>query len=132
MTGENCNVLIVDDSALIRQVVKRTLSMANVPVSQWFEAADGQAALDVLRTNKVDLVLADLHMPTMSGVEMAQRIMADPAMRQIPVIVISADPNTERLDGLKRQGVRACIRKPFTPEDLRNVVREVLGGPDHE
>ena len=44
MTGENCNVLIVDDSALIRQVVKRTLSMANVPVSQWFEAADGQAA----------------------------------------------------------------------------------------
>jgi len=100
--------------------------MAQLPVGIVYEAADGISALLLLAEHKVHLVLADLHMPNMSGVEMTRLIMANPETRDITVIVVSAEPNADRLEELKRQGVRACIRKPFTPEMIRDVVSEAL------
>jgi two-component system chemotaxis response regulator CheY len=121
------NILIVDDSAVTRAMIRRTLLMAQVPMENCFEAADGAEGLKVLSAHKVDLVLADLHMPNMGGVEMTRRILANEATRHVAVIVISAEPSAERLEALKQQGVRGCIRKPFTPEAIRDVVTQVLG-----
>jgi two-component system, chemotaxis family, chemotaxis protein CheY len=126
--------LIVDDSATTRAYIKRTLQLAGFPIDKCHEAADGAAGLEVLRSNAVDLVLADLHMPVMDGAEMARRILNDEVLKHVPVLVVSADPNTQRLDQLRDEGVAGYVRKPFTPEAFRDAVRPILGGahdPSH-
>ncbi len=120
-------ILIVDDSATIRAIIKRTIQMARVPTEKVLEAPNGMEALRLLAAEKVDLVMADLHMPEMDGVEMTRRILAEESSRAIPVVVISAEPSTERLESLKREGVRGYLRKPFTPESVRNLITQTLG-----
>jgi two-component system chemotaxis response regulator CheY len=123
------NILIVDDSATTRAMVKRIVSLCGVTTGAVLEAADGKEALEVLDSCAVDLVLADLHMPNMGGVELCQRIAADPTLRHIPVVIVSADPNAGRIEELKRQGARGYLAKPFTPESFREVLTTVLGAP---
>ena len=119
-------ILIVDDSATTRAFIKRTIRMAGLE-AETFEAGNGKIALDLIAANPVDLVLADLHMPEMDGAEMTRRLLADPKTAHIPVIVVSADPNTVRIDSLKAAGIKGYIRKPFTPESIRDVLNNVLG-----
>src|SRR5438105_3829117 len=120
-------VLIVDDSATTRAIIKRTIRSAGLPVDRFFEAGDGSAALELLACGTIDLVLADLHMPRMDGVEMTRRLLANPETSSIPVVIISAEPNAERIEQLKREGIRAYLRKPFTAEGIRQVVTDVMG-----
>jgi two-component system chemotaxis response regulator CheY len=122
------NILIVDDSATTRALVRRAVALSGLETSDIHEAEHGLAALEKLAAHPVDLVLADLHMPQMGGIEMTQRILADERTRGIPVVIISAEPDAQRLDELKQQGVRAWLRKPFTPERVRDVVQQVMGG----
>ena len=119
-------ILIVDDSATTRAVIRRTINLAGVGATLE-EAADGQAAIELLKVVPFDLVLADLHMPGMSGIDLIRRMFADPELRSVPVLLITAEPNQARLDELKRDGVRGYIRKPFTPEGIRNVITDTLG-----
>jgi two-component system chemotaxis response regulator CheY len=121
------HILIVDDSATTRAMIKRVLSLCGVPAGSILEAGDGTDALEILRARKVDLVLADLHMPNMGGIEMTQRMTADPALRGIPVVVVSADPNAGRIDQLRRDGIKGYLAKPFTPESFRDVLVQTLG-----
>lgn len=123
----NFTIIIVDDSATTRACIKRTLRLAELPLGDILEAANGQAALELIRAHPPDLVLADLHMPEMNGVEMTRQLLADPATREVPVVVVSAESNQAKLEALKQQGVRGYLRKPFTPEALRNLVADILG-----
>ena len=125
------NILIVDDSATTRAMVKRIISLCGFDTAGVFEAGDGNEALDVLGARAIDLVLADLHMPNMGGVELTQRMMSDPRLRNVPVIIVSADPNTNRIDQLKQQGVRGYLAKPFTPERFKDVLGQLLGVHNH-
>lgn len=122
------NILVVDDSATTRAVVRRTIGLAGTPVGQVLEAENGLEALAVIREWRVDLVLLDLHMPGMGGVELAGALRANPATRDIPVVVVSAEPCAGRIEQLKAGGVRGYIRKPFRPEQVRDVIRHFLGG----
>ncbi len=121
------NILIVDDSETVREIIAKTLSLAQVPISEIFMAANGKEALEVLGANWVDLVFSDINMPVMNGVEMIEKMHEDELMQSIPVIVISTEGSATRIDQLKTKGVRAYIRKPFTPELIRKVVDEVIG-----
>jgi two-component system chemotaxis response regulator CheY len=123
------SILIVDDSATTRAVIKRAVQLSGVETGgQVHEAANGKLALDLLAGGtRVDLVLADLHMPEMTGVEMTRRMLADPKLRSIPVVVVTAEPNTAKLEELKKQGVWGYLRKPFTPEGIRKIITETLG-----
>jgi two-component system chemotaxis response regulator CheY len=116
-------ILIVDDSAITRAMIRRILTLCDVDPDAVFEAPDGAAALALLATQSVDLILADLHMPVMCGVELTTRIVADPALRHTPVVIVSADPNTDRLNQLKQIGARGFLPKPFTPEEFRDLLR---------
>ena len=118
-------ILIVDDSATTRAIIKRAVGATGLPVEKYLEAANGKLGLDALAANKVDLVLADLHMPEMDGVEMTRRIFADAKTASTPVVIISAEPNAERIAAI--EGIRGYLRKPFTPEAVRQVLNEVLG-----
>ena len=120
------NILIVDDSATTRAVIKRSLRMAGLADGQIFEASDGQAALDLLAVSPVDLVLADLNMPRMDGVEMIRRMDADPKLSCIPVVVVSAEPNAATLTSTHHNCLRGYIRKPFTPEEIKSAITQVL------
>ncbi len=121
------HILIVDDSMTTRAMIKRTLAMADIPIAQCHEASNGRLGLEVLAANKIDLVLADLHMPEMGGVEMTTRILSQEATKRIPVVIVSAEPSADRLAELKKLGARACISKPFTPEAIRSILAEVMG-----
>jgi two-component system chemotaxis response regulator CheY len=119
------NILIVDDSATTRSMLKRTLRMADLPLDELYDVANGQEALDAMARLSVDLVLADLHMPVMGGAEMIRRMRADASRKPIPVVIISADPNSARGEELQELGALAFIRKPFTAEQIREVITRV-------
>jgi two-component system chemotaxis response regulator CheY len=120
------SILIVDDSATTRGLIKRALQLAGLDVREMLEAGDGKEALAQMRGRAVDLILADLHMPEMNGVELAKAVLADPQTASIPVAVISAEPSAARLADLRRAGVKGYLRKPCTPEALRNLVAPIL------
>lgn len=120
------NILVVDDSATTRTIIKRTIQMAQLDVATIFEAGNGKEGLAAVSANKVDLVLADLHMPEMDGVEMTRQLLANQATKHVPVIIVSAEPNAEKVAALKAQGARGHLRKPFTPESLRDLIVNTL------
>jgi two-component system chemotaxis response regulator CheY len=120
----NYSILIVDDSATTRAVIKRIIRMAEMPIEQLHEAPDGKAALEMLATTRVDLILADLNMPEMNGFEMTRLLRLDPNTRDIPVVILSASPNAEAF--AQGQQVDGCLGKPFTPEAIRKVITQTL------
>ena len=125
-------ILIVDDSATTRAIIKRTLGMIGFDASTdttVLEGASGKAGLDTLRERggRVDLVLADLHMPEMGGVEMTRHMRADAALRDIPVVVISAEPNVARLEELRAAGVTyILVTISGGADQLRRFAREIM------
>lgn len=124
------NVLVVDDSDVIRTMILKTLRLADVPVGSAFEAANGREALAVVDSNWVDLVVADINMPVMDGVEMLRRLRADTRHAELPVIVVTTEGSIERVAELESAGVSAYVRKPFTPETIRRVIDDVTSTMD--
>jgi len=120
------NILIVDDSLTARTFIARTLEIAGVPLSHVYQAADGQSALDVLQREWVDLVFADINMPVMNGVELVRRMRANDLFKAIPVIIITTDRSTHRMNELHAVGVQAYLTKPITPEVLKATVERFL------
>lgn len=126
------NILIVDDSETVRAVIARTMEMAGVPVRTLHEAENGQVALDILRREWIDLVFTDINMPVMSGVEMIAQMQQDDLLGTVPVVVVSTEGSKTRIEDLKEKGVRAYIRKPFTPEKVKQIVDELLQGESND
>ncbi len=122
------NVLIVDDSRIVRAVVARTLKMAGVEADKILEAGNGKEALDILDSNKVDIVFADINMPGMNGIEMVGHMKEKGLLASIPVVIISTERSVTRIHDLKAMGVRDYLSKPFTPESIRDVVNRLLAG----
>ena len=123
-------VLIVDDSPVMRNFIKRVLRLSGLEITVVLEAGDGGAALAVLRAQAVDLVLSDLNMPVMDGEEMIRRMSDDGTLRRIPVVVVSTDSTHHRMEVMTGYGVRGYIQKPFQPETLRSEVERILGAAE--
>jgi two-component system chemotaxis response regulator CheY len=121
------NVLIVDDSALTRKAIKRMLNMLDLDVGDLFEAENGLEALKLLDEANIDLVLADLNMPEMGGIEMIYHMRGNEATKDIPVVVISTESSTTRIEGLLVDGTKDYLHKPFTPEEFREVLTRTVG-----
>ena len=120
------NILVVDDSKIIRAMVSKTLKLSDLEINEIFEAGNGKEALEVLDNNWVDVVLCDLNMPVMTGIELVDRMAQDGLMKDIPVIIISTDGSEKRIAELKAKGIKEYIRKPFTPEKVSTVIEKVL------
>ena len=126
------NILIVDDSRTLRSVIKKTLLIAGVPTGELFEASNGLEGLQIMKNNWVDLCFADINMPVMNGIEMIEKMLEDHMLEKLPVVIVSTEGSKTRIEELFRKGVRAYLRKPITPEIIRNVVKEVLGDYDEK
>lgn len=120
-------VLVVDDSSIIRAMVRKSIAMSGIDVGQLHEASNGREALEVLASNWVDIVFADLNMPEMNGTELVAKMAEDSMLVSTPVVIVSSEHSDARIEEMKRRGIRAYIKKPFRPENFREVVTEVLG-----
>jgi two-component system chemotaxis response regulator CheY len=125
------NVLVVDDSETVRSVIRETLGLSGLELGTVLEAGNGEEALGLLQHEWIDLILADLNMPVMNGLELVRRLHEDDVLKSVPVIMISTVGSKTSIEELRARGVRAYVRKPFTPEQIRKIVREIVEVP-HE
>ena len=126
------NVLVVDDSRVVRAMVIKTVRLAQVDLNKVFEAEDGKEALRILDKEWVDLVFADINMPVMDGIEMVDAMADKDMLEMIPVVIISTERSATRMEELKAKGVRAYLNKPFTPENIKKVLEDILGNREEE
>ncbi len=126
------NVLIVDDSSVMRSMILKTLRMSGVPLGDVHNAGNGQEGLDILDSNWIDLVFLDINMPVMTGEEMIEKMRKKDLMKDIPVIVVSTEGSQTRINKLMEHDAVIFIHKPFTPEIVRDAVLDVTGagGPE--
>jgi CheY-like chemotaxis protein len=118
-------VLVVDDSEVIRELISVNLELEGFEVST---AEDGQDALDRIEQIRPDLVTLDVVMPRLDGFQTAARLRANAATRHIPVVMVSAAAQEGDLQRGREIGVNAYITKPFQPEELVQVVRDLTAG----
>lgn len=121
------DLLVVDDSPVTRKMVRRAIGLCGIEVSEVQEAGNGAEALEKLAAHRFDLVLADINMPVMNGVELVERMARDPDLASIPVVIVATPMSQQRVDHLLDTGARAYIAKPFRPEALRDVLAQILG-----
>ena len=125
------NVLIVDDSAIVRAVVRKALSLTGVSLGEILDASNGQEALEKLEKSWIDIVFADINMPVMNGIELVNKMVERDILKTSPVVIISTERSETRMAELRAKGVSAYLNKPFTPEHLRDVITQVLEAAPH-
>jgi two-component system chemotaxis response regulator CheY len=120
-------ILIVDDSQTIRSMLERSLAMTGLPIDTVLQAENGKAAIETLASMWVDIVFTDIHMPEMDGIGLVTAMQDSREYKNIPVVVVSTEGNAQRVAELKRKGVKGYLRKPFTPEKIRDIIVSTLG-----
>jgi two-component system, chemotaxis family, chemotaxis protein CheY len=121
------NVLIVDDSGAMRAVIKKIINISGFRMNHCFEAGNGLEALEQLKKNWVDVIVSDVNMPGMNGLELLEALHQDPLYQNIPVIIVSTEGSSERMSEAADKGARGFIKKPFLPEDIRSILCDVIG-----
>jgi two-component system, chemotaxis family, chemotaxis protein CheY len=120
-------ILIVDDSSVMRRIVERSLRQAGLDVSVVLEAGSGTEGLDVLKGKQVDLILSDINMPAMDGLEFLRQIRAQNLASGVPVVMITTESSEEHVKQAIQAGARGYIRKPFTPDQVKERVLPLVG-----
>jgi two-component system chemotaxis response regulator CheY len=119
--------LIVDDSSVMRKIVERSLRQAGLDLGCVMEAGNGAEALALLDTNTVDLILSDINMPVMDGLEFVRRLQATEKLRGVPVVMITTEGSESNVVQALSFGAKGYIRKPFTPDQVKEHVLPILG-----
>jgi two-component system chemotaxis response regulator CheY len=119
-------ILVVDDSAMMRKIVLRTLKTAGVEFDTVLEAGDGLEALALLRANTVQLIMCDINMPNMSGIELLLKIKEEKLAAGVPIVMVTTEGSEPQVRQAILAGARGYIRKPFTVEHIENNVKPLL------
>jgi two-component system chemotaxis response regulator CheY len=114
--------LIVDDSSVMRKIVERALRQAGLDPLVVFEAGSGTEGLEVLRVKTVDLILSDINMPSMDGLEFLRQLRAQNLAPGVPVVMITTESSEEHVKQAIMAGAQGYIRKPFTAEQVKERV----------
>lgn len=118
-------ILIVDDSAMMRAVIRRVAALVDVPIERVLEARDGREALAILDRERVDALFTDINMPVMTGTELLREIATSARWPRLVRVVVSTDGSTARREEAAALRVDRYLRKPFTPEIMRDVLDDV-------
>lgn len=120
------DILVVDDSAAIRKILQRVLRQTGMAIKDIHEAGDGQQALEVLKAQKVNLVLTDINMPNMDGLQLLAALKASAEWASIPVVMITTEGGEARVAEAVRLGAVGYVRKPFTADQIKEKLAGVL------
>jgi len=120
------NVLITDDSAAVRKILRRVMLQTELPLGNIYEAADGLEALRCLRFNTVNLILSDINMPNMDGLQLLRKLKRNAEFRHIPVIMITTEGGQAKVLEAVQKGAAGYVRKPFTAEQIQKKLQDLL------
>lgn len=120
------DILVVDDSAAIRKILQRVLRQTGMSIGAIYEAGDGQAALELLKTQRVSMVLTDINMPKMDGLQLLAALKASPGWSAIPVVMITTEGGETKVSEAVRLGAAAYVRKPFTADQIKEKLAGLL------
>jgi len=126
-TMEKIRTLIVDDSSVMRKIVERSLRQAGLELEKVVEAGNGAEALAALGQGPVDLILCDINMPIMDGLEFLRMLPTAENAKGVPVVMITTEGSETHVVQALSAGARGYIRKPFTPEQVKEHVLPVIG-----
>jgi two-component system chemotaxis response regulator CheY len=120
--------LIVDDSSVMRKIVERCLRQAGMDLGQVLEASNGAEALALVNENTFDLILSDINMPVMDGLEFVRHLKELESAKNVPIVMITTEGGEKSVLEALSLGAKGYIRKPFTPDQVKEHVIPVLGG----
>ncbi|REL38699.1 response regulator [Rhodohalobacter sp. SW132] len=120
------NILVVDDSSVMRKMIIRTIKMCGLEIADIFEAENGKDGLEQLDQNWIDLLFIDVNMPVMDGLQMLEAVRSKPDTRDLPVLIVSTESNEKRIKIINERQA-GFVHKPFTPETLRAKIIETTG-----
>jgi two-component system chemotaxis response regulator CheY len=120
------DVLVVDDSAAIRKILQRVLRQTGMAIHTIHEAGDGQQALTLLGTQTVDLILSDINMPKMDGLQMLAALKASDQWRHIPVVMITTEGGETKVAEAVKLGAAGYVRKPFTADQIKEKLAGII------
>ncbi|MBF0200797.1 MAG: response regulator [Desulfamplus sp.] len=117
-------IMIVDDAKSMRGLVSMTLQGAGYDV---VEACDGQDALDKIGGHKINMVISDLNMPNMNGIELIKNLKQDPKYKFLPIVMLTTESEDSKKKEGQAAGAKAWIVKPFKPDTVLKVVGKIIG-----
>jgi two-component system, chemotaxis family, chemotaxis protein CheY len=120
------HVLVVDDSAAIRKILQRVLRQTGMAIGEIYEAGDGQEALELLKTKTVGLVLSDINMPKMDGLQLLAALKSSAERRHIPVVMITTEGGEAKVGEAVKLGAAGYVRKPFTADQIKDKLAGIL------
>ena len=120
------DVLIVDDSAAIRKILHRVLVQAEVPLGKVHEANDGSEALEKLKAEKVGLILSDINMPNMDGIEFLSKVKADDTHKGTPILMVTTEGSQAKVMQALELGAAGYVRKPFTADQIKEKLTGII------
>ncbi len=124
---EKVRALIIDDSSVMRKIVERSLRQAGIELEKVVEASNGAEALAALQGNVVDLILCDINMPVMDGLEFVRQVAKVESAKGVPIVMITTEGSESHVVAALSAGARGYIRKPFTPDQVKEHVLSLLG-----
>ena len=124
---DKIRALIVDDSSVMRKIIERSLRQAGIDLEKGVEAGNGAEALEALRENRVELILCDINMPVMDGLEFVRQMGTVENAKGVPVVMITTEGSESHVVEALSCGARGYIRKPFTPDQVKEHVVPLLG-----
>jgi two-component system chemotaxis response regulator CheY len=120
-------VLIVDDSSVMRKIVERALRQGGLDLGEVLEASNGAEALVEVQKGSLDLILSDINMPVMDGLEFLRNLSGIDSAKGVPVVMITTEGSEARVVEALSAGAKGYLRKPFTPEQVKERVAPLLG-----
>lgn len=126
MGYETKKVIVVDDSSVMRQIIKNNLKQLGFEQSNLVDAEDGEQALKMINEGGLDLVIADWNMPRMTGVDLLKAIRADGALKELPFMMVTSEADKEKIMEAVQAGVNQYIVKPFNTTQLEEKIKEIL------
>lgn len=121
---KNMKILIVDDFSTMRRIIKNLLR--DLGFTNTIEADDGQSALPILKAGSIDFLITDWNMPGMSGIDLLKTVREDPNIKQIPVLMVTAEAKREQIIAAAQAGVNGYVVKPFTATVLKEKIDKIF------
>jgi two-component system chemotaxis response regulator CheY len=120
------NILVVDDSAVMRKIVVKTIKETGLDIENVSEAGNGKEGLEKMKSDSPDIVFSDWNMPEMNGIEMVEAARKEFKLKDIPIIMVTTEANIEKIKQARAAGANGYVTKPFTADKMKDKIAQVV------